>query len=135
MIVVATIILFFNKYIIGFVVAISLSPGIEFDVFIGLQIIQYFIIYFAPTPGASGLAEMSSTWLMQTIMSAQMLVFFAIIYRFLTTMLGAIIGGGILLLDLREWSKIPRTEHLGTLNVVEKPVIQSGTIDPATKKE
>ena len=77
-IVISTIILFFNKYIIGYIVAISLSSGIDFNVFIGLQIIQYFLIYFAPTPGASGLAEVSSTWLMQTIMSAQLLVFFAI---------------------------------------------------------
>jgi len=104
-IIISTIILFFNKYIVGYVVAVSLSPGIDFEVFIGLQIVQYFLVYFAPTPGASGLAEISSTWLMQTIMSAEVLVFFAIIYRFLTTILGAIIGGVIMLLDLKVWAK------------------------------
>jgi uncharacterized membrane protein YbhN (UPF0104 family) len=101
----ATIILFFNKYIIGYVVAIALTPGTDFKIFIGLQIIQYFLIYFAPTPGASGLAEISTTWLMQTIMAANVLVFFAVIYRFLTTFIGAIIGGVVLILDLRKWSK------------------------------
>lgn len=106
----ATIILFFNKYIIGYVVAIALSPGIDFKTFIGLQIIQYFLIYFAPTPGASGLAEISTTWLMQTIMAANVLVFFAVIYRFLTTLIGAVIGGIILILDLRKWSKTIETE-------------------------
>jgi uncharacterized protein (TIRG00374 family) len=104
-IIISTIILFFNKYIVGYVVAVSLSPGIDFEVFIGLQIVQYFLVYFAPTPGASGLAEISSTWLMQTIMSAEVLVFFAIIYRFLTTILGGIIGGIIMLLDLKAWAK------------------------------
>jgi uncharacterized protein (TIRG00374 family) len=108
-IIAATIVLFFNKYIIGYVVAVSLSPGIDFKVFMGLQIVQYFLVYFAPTPGASGLAEMSSTWLMQTIISAEVLVFFAIIYRFLTTILGAIIGGVVLLLDLKEWAKSSQT--------------------------
>lgn len=108
----ATLVLFFNKYIIGYVVAISLSPGIDFDIFLGLQIIQYFLIYFAPTPGASGLAEMSSAWLMQTIMPVQVLVFFAVIYRFLLTMLGAVIGGGVLLFDLRDWASTRKEQTI-----------------------
>lgn len=130
-IIVATIVLFFNKYIIGYVVAVSLSPGIDFKVFMGLQIVQYFLVYFAPTPGASGLAEMSSTWLMQTIMLTEVLVFFAIIYRFLTTILGAIIGGVILLLDLRDWAKVQPTGR----TVIEDSAVRSGVIGPATEKD
>jgi uncharacterized protein (TIRG00374 family) len=129
-IVFATIILFFNKYIVGFVVAVSLSPGIDFKIFIGLQIIQYFLVYFAPTPGASGLAELSSTWLMQTIMSVEVLVFFAVIYRFLTTIFGAIIGGVILLFDLKEWAKSSQTDS------PEKSVVKSHKpLDPISEED
>ena len=133
-IVISTIILFFNKYIIGYIVAISLSSGIDFNVFIGLQIIQYFLIYFAPTPGASGLAEVSSTWLMQTIMSAQLLVFFAVIYRFLTTILGAIIGGIILILELHDWAKSSTTET--NKNIAEEPLFQNrAALDTIIEKD
>ena len=134
-IVVATIMLFFNKYVIGFVVAISLSRGIDFDVFIGLQIVQYFLVYFAPTPGASGLAEMSSTWLMQTIMSAQVLIFFAIIYRFLTTILGAIIGGVVLLLDLRDWAKVQPAEQTSLSNIIVDNTVPGGAMGPVAEEE
>lgn len=128
-IIISTMILFFNKYIIGYVVAVSLSSGIDFEAFIGLQIVQYFLVYFAPTPGASGLAEMSSTWLMQTIMSAEVLVFFAIIYRFLTTILGAIIGGIIMLLDLKAWAKSSQTHSS------EQSIAQAYTpLDPISEK-
>ena len=134
--VIVTIILFFNKYIIGYIVAISLARGIDFDIFIGLQIIQYFLIYFAPTPGASGLAEMSSTWLMQTIMSGELLVFFAIIYRFFTTMLGEIIGGVILLWDLRDWGKISIAEQTQKTNISEKTVFQNtSTFNTVAEKD
>lgn len=135
-IVTVTILLFFNKYIIGYFIAISLSTGIDFDIFIGLQIIQYFLIYFAPTPGASGLAEMSSTWLMQTIMSGELLVFFVIIYRFFTTILGAIIGGAILLLDLRNWAKSSTKNDLDRSGITETSIIHSsGALDTISKKE
>jgi len=127
----ATILLFFNKYIIGYVLAISLSSGVDFKIFMGLQIIQYFIIYFAPTPGASGLAEISTTWLMQTIMAANVLVFFAVIYRFLTTLIGAIIGGAILIFDLRKWSKTMEQEPGASATT---DVRDQGALDTITKK-
>ncbi|MFQ5584094.1 MAG: YbhN family protein [Calditrichia bacterium] len=109
-IVLATMVLFFNKYILGFVIASILSPGVQFKDFIGLQIIQYFLMYFAPTPGASGLAEISSTYLMDKIMETQVLVFYAVIFRFLTTVLGALIGGVVMIFDLKNWAKEHRAE-------------------------
>jgi uncharacterized protein (TIRG00374 family) len=95
-----TSILFFNKYVIGFIIARALHQLVPFWTFIGLQIINLFIIYFAPTPGASGIAELSSTWLMERVMSSEILVYFALLWRFFLTFLGAFIGGIILLTDL-----------------------------------
>jgi hypothetical protein len=95
--------LFFNKYLIGYVIARMLGQDVEFAVLIGLLIIQLFLIYFAPTPGASGVAEITSVWLMGKIMPGQVLLLFALLWRMVTTILGAILGGIILLSDMRQW--------------------------------
>jgi hypothetical protein len=44
---------------------------------------------------------MSSIWLMTTVLPNELLVVYTVLWRFLTTVLGAIIGGGVLLLDMR----------------------------------
>lgn len=97
----ATLALFFNKYLIGYVIALALGEDPNFWVFIGLQILHFFIVYFAPTPGASGIAEVSSVWLMEKVMSTELLIIYAVAWRFFTTHLGALIGGFVVLLDAR----------------------------------
>ncbi|MCI0692850.1 flippase-like domain-containing protein [candidate division KSB1 bacterium] len=101
--VVATLVLFFNKYLMGYVIARALGQSVPFGIFIGLQIIQLFLLYFAPTPGGSGVAELSSVWLMGKLMPESLLLVYAVLWRFATTMLGAVIGGVILMLDMRRW--------------------------------
>lgn len=93
--------LFFNKFLIGFFITCLLGEKVPFAIFIGLQIIQLFLIYFAPTPGASGLAELSSTWLIAYIIPAGVILIYTIMWRFFTTILGAIFGGFVLLFDMR----------------------------------
>lgn len=97
----ATLALFFNKYLIGYVIALALEQNPDFGIFIGLQILHFFIVYFAPTPGASGIAEVSSVWLMEKVMSTDILIIYAVAWRFFTTHLGALIGGFVVLLDTR----------------------------------
>jgi len=98
----ATVFLFFNKYLMGYVIARALGQDVPFGLFIGLQIIQLFLIYFAPTPGASGIAEISSVWLLGRTMDANTLLVYALAWRFATTVLGAFIGAGVLIRELRE---------------------------------
>lgn len=107
MIVVATVVLFSNKYLIGYAIARALGQPVPLGIFFGLQIIQLFLLYFAPTPGASGVAELSAVWLMRTVMPEPILVIYTVLWRFVTTILGAVIGGVVLLLDMRRWTKGP----------------------------
>ncbi len=100
-----TIWLFMNKYLIGYVIASAFESGVPFTVFIGLQICQLFLIYFAPTPGASGLAELSSVWMLATLLAEGTLVVYTMLWRLTTTVVGAIIGAGVLFDDLRRWSR------------------------------
>lgn len=99
-IVILTMALFMNKFFIGYFTARLLGVKVPFATFIALQIIQLFIIYFAPTPGASGVAELSSTWLIAHLLPGGLILIYTVIWRFFTTILGAIIGGFILLLDI-----------------------------------
>lgn len=98
----ATQVLFFNKYLMGYVIARAMGQEVPFEVFIGLQIMQLLLIYFAPTPGASGVAELSAVWLMGKLMPEQMLLIYALIWRLATTVLGAIFGGVVLLQEFKE---------------------------------
>jgi len=103
--VIATLILFSNKYVMGYVIARMLGQNVPFGIFLGLQIVQLLVIYFAPTPGASGVAELSSVWLMGKLMPESLLLIYTVLWRLATTMIGAAIGGAVLLLDVRHWAE------------------------------
>ena len=104
-VVLATMVLYFNKYLMGYVIVRALSQHVPYGIFLGLQVIQQFLIYLAPTPGASGIAELSSLWLMGEVMPQAVLLVYTLVWRFATTILGTVIGGLVLLLDSRIWAK------------------------------
>jgi hypothetical protein len=104
-VVLATLALFSNKYLMGYVVARALGQEAPLGIFFGLQVIQLFLIYYAPTPGASGVAELSSVWLMEKLMPQSALLVYAVLWRFVSTILGAILGGVVLSIDMRHWAQ------------------------------
>jgi len=97
-----TIALYFNKYLIGYLIARALLQNVAFTLFMGLQILNYFLSFMAPTPGASGLAELSSVWLMESVMSQDVLLLFACLWRFFTVILGAFIGAAVIFIELKK---------------------------------
>lgn len=92
-----TIAIYLNKYFIAYVILRGLGLNVSFVQVLYLQIIQFFILYFSPTPGASGIAEVSSVSLMSTIVPTGYLPVFAILWRFFTTYVGVTCGGWITL--------------------------------------
>lgn len=104
----ATLMMYFNKYMIGYVIMTGLGQSVPLDVFIGVQVIQMLLLYFAPTPGASGLAEVSSVWLMGRLMPEPLLVVYTVIQRLATTILAAFIGGMVMIQEVRKSDKEPR---------------------------
>jgi len=100
-----TILIYFNKYLIAYVILRGLGLDVNFMQVMYLQIIQFFILYFSPTPGASGIAEVSSVSLMSTIIPTGYLPVFAILWRFFTTYVGVTCGGWITLKDLDQHFK------------------------------
>jgi len=100
-----TVALYFNKFLMGYIIARILWDDVPFTTIIALQIIQIFLIYFAPTPGASGVAELSSTWLIAYVIPSGLVLIYTVIWRFVTTVLGATLGGIVLMSDMRHLNK------------------------------
>ena len=100
-----TVAVYFNKYCIAYVVLKGLGLDVSFTQVIYLQIIQFFILYFSPTPGASGIAEVSSVSLMSTLVPTGYLPVFAVLWRFFVTYIGVTCGAFVTLKDLNQHFK------------------------------
>ncbi len=67
------------------------------------QFILFFVAYFGPTPGASGIAEFSNYWVLTTLnIQPNMLGVYTVLWRFFTIFIGVSVGGLVVL------SLIPR---------------------------
>ncbi|HID94702.1 MAG TPA: flippase-like domain-containing protein [Candidatus Latescibacteria bacterium] len=109
-----TIILYFNKCLIGFVLIMGMDLDPYFLKVVAIQIILVFLFYFTPTPGASLIAETSTAALMSGLIPSYLLPVFALLWRFFTTYFSVIFGGVILLRELgaplREKNHVRRSE-------------------------
>lgn len=70
----------------------GLGYDVDYLVTLGLLVVTTFIMYFAPTPGASGISEGVFGSFFQSILSGNHLVLVTVAWRFLTIYLGMIIG-------------------------------------------
>jgi uncharacterized protein (TIRG00374 family) len=100
-----TVMIYFNKYLMAYVILKGLGLNVNFLQVMYLQIIQFFILYFSPTPGASGIAEISSVSLMSTLMPKAYLPVFAILWRIFSNHLGVAFGGWVTLKDINQHFK------------------------------
>jgi uncharacterized protein (TIRG00374 family) len=72
------------------------------------QFILFFIVYFGPTPGASGIAEFSSYWMLSSLSTQpNMLGVYTVMWRIFTSFIAVGVGGLVVL------SLIPRHKRKG----------------------
>ena len=109
---VATALLYLNKYVMGYVLAAALQGSVDLS-FIGLQLLQHIVLYFSPTPGASGVAEASTGLLMNRVLLAEVTVLWVVGWRLLTTFFGTILGAFVLLAEARRHVGDVRTDAKG----------------------
>lgn len=69
-----------------------LGYEVDFTLVIALMLINTFIMYFAPTPGAAGIAEGIFTLFFASLVEQQDLLLMVLAWRFLTVHLGMLIG-------------------------------------------
>ncbi|HGJ67153.1 TPA: flippase-like domain-containing protein, partial [bacterium] len=97
--------LFFNN-LIGPVLLMGLNIRAKFPQIFLIQFVISFILYFSPTPGASGIAEFSNYWILSEVNVEQnMLGIYTVIWRFFMSFIGVSVGAIIVLSMLRSNKK------------------------------
>lgn len=77
------------------------------------QFILFFIAYFGPTPGASGIAEFSNYWMLTTLnVQPNMLGVYTVLWRFFTIFIGVAVGGLVVLSLIRRRRTAPEPDSI-----------------------
>ncbi len=89
---VITAAIYFNKFIIAWVVLRGLGVEADFVEVVYSQIVLILIFYFAPSPGASGVAEVSTAEVMKGIIPPGYEGAFVILWRLFTLFISVAVG-------------------------------------------
>ena len=81
-----------------------------------------FVLYFSPTPGGSGVAEISIAALMSLIMPAYLLPIYAILYRAFHLYFPAAFGAWIVFAELRRGVNIRYSSFSNLTNMHNQTV-------------
>lgn len=95
--VILTIVLYFNKCLVAWAVIRAMGLDADFWLVVRLQLLIIFFLYFAPTPGASLVAEVGIYSVMIAALPREALFAFTILWRFFTTYFGVLLGSLVLL--------------------------------------
>jgi glycosyltransferase 2 family protein len=101
-----TVVLYLNKFTLAWFVMRGLGVEGSYTTTLAVQALLHFILYVAPTPGGSGIAELSTGALMATLMPTHLLGPFTLAHRLFLVYLPAAAGAGILAFTLRPASRI-----------------------------
>ncbi len=88
--------IYLNKFLVAYVILHGLGLAAPLAEVLYLQELQYLVVYFAPTPGASGLAELSAAEIMRSLVPASEFGPYVILWRTFTLYLPMLFGGVLL---------------------------------------
>ncbi len=101
-----------NKLLAGYVTMRILGIPADFTDILLLQTLISFLLYFAPTPGGSGLAELTSAVVMSVYVSRALTPSYTLIWRFINSYATVIVGSLIFWYWLRR-GLVGREESVG----------------------
>jgi uncharacterized protein (TIRG00374 family) len=93
------------------------------------QFILFFIAYFGPTPGASGIAEFSTFWVLSSLdVKSEILGVYTVMWRLFTSFIAVAIGGIIVLRVIREHRRQkPVSDE--TRDTLDLPLPEDGQVE------
>ncbi len=94
---VLSVAIYLNKFLVAVTVMRGLGLETPLRAVLELQMLQFLVLYFAPTPGASGLAEVTAATILQTFIPADRLAAYLILWRTFTLYVGMVAGALILM--------------------------------------
>ncbi|GGH21803.1 lysylphosphatidylglycerol synthase transmembrane domain-containing protein [Mucilaginibacter phyllosphaerae] len=99
---VITTLLYLNKYCMQWVILMGLGVNANLVQVISIQVLIQFMIYFAPSPGGSGFAEVFIASLFGKIVPKALVPIFTLLQRSFLLFFPALIGAGVVLNLLRK---------------------------------
>jgi uncharacterized protein (TIRG00374 family) len=103
---VLTLLLYLNKFTLAWLVLRGLGAEGAYGTTVAVQALLHLILYVAPTPGGSGIAELTTGALMSVVLPGPMLGPFTLAYRVLLVYAPATVGAFVLAAELRRKQKI-----------------------------
>ncbi len=119
---VLTVILYVNKFTVAYCVLRGLGADASYLQVLAVQALLQFILYVAPSPGGSGIAELTTAALMARFMDAHLLGVFTLAFRFFLLYLPAAVGCFVLIAALKPAS--------GTRAVLDPAIEAKGVASP-----
>jgi uncharacterized protein (TIRG00374 family) len=101
-----------NKLLAGYVALRTLGIPADFTDILLVQTLISFLLYFAPTPGGSGLAELTSAAVMSIYVPREMTPSYTLIWRFINSY-ATVIVGSLIFWNLLRRGLIGREETVG----------------------
>ncbi len=92
--------IYINRFVGGYIIVQVLGGNALFWDVIAAQAILHFSTLFAPSPGASGIAEFLTVVLMKNLIKPDAVGLYALLTRFFTTYFAVAIGGTVLVSQL-----------------------------------
>ena len=95
-----TILLYFNKYALAYIFVLAFGLEVDFWAIVAVMAVLYLLLYFAPSPGGSGIAEISLVALMSPFISDDYTGSITLLHRSFLIFIPALIGAWVVLNQL-----------------------------------
>ena len=92
-----TILLYFNKYALAYIFVLAFGLEVDFWAIIAVMAVLYLLLYFAPSPGGSGIAEVSLVALITPFVSEDYSGSITLLHRSFLIFIPALIGAWVVL--------------------------------------
>ncbi len=95
-----TVALYFNKYALAYIFALAFGLSVDFWAIVAVMAVLYLLLYFAPSPGGSGIAEISLVALMGQFISDDYTGSITLLHRSFLIFIPALLGAWVVLKQL-----------------------------------
>jgi glycosyltransferase 2 family protein len=100
-----TIVLYLNKYALAYIFVIAFGLESDFWPIVSVMAVSYLLLYFAPSPGGSGIAEISITALLVPFVGEEVAPSITLLHRSFLVFIPALLGAFVVLQQLGKDAK------------------------------
>ncbi len=87
-----TALLYLTKFTMAYFIMLGIGGEGPYTDLVAVHMVVYFIAYFSPSPGASGVAEVTTAMLMSTMLAGAMIPVFTLLQRFFLLYVPVVLG-------------------------------------------